>query len=101
MFRFPRNFINNWLVVVNCIIILKFIIVRNCCLHVGQRHGDLRLVGPNEYEGRVEVYFSAETGFIPICYSLLFYFQEADVICRQLTFVGAETFGTVSKLGLV
>ena len=73
----------------------------NCCLHVGQRHGDLRLVGPNKYEGRVEVYFSAETGFIPICNSLLFHSQEADVICRQLTFVGAETFGKVSELGLV
>lgn len=66
----------------------------------GQSIGDVRLVGGfGDYEGRVEVYLPADDGgvsprFGPICEEGV---READAICRQLGYVGAESFGTVSE----
>lgn len=70
-------------------------------MHAGQSIGDVRLVGGlGDYEGRVEVYLDDTNNgikrFGPICNRTSSDVKEADAICRQLGYIGAESFGAVS-----
>ena len=80
---------------------LSFIIL----IIAGQSNGDIVLSrGPNNYEGRVDLYTTDALGisrFGPLCDSSFYNELEADVVCRQLGYNGAETFGTVQELGSV
>lgn len=60
----------------------------------------LRLVGNSTSlpsSGRLEIYFSNEWG--TVCADNIFNQIPADIACRELGFVGADTFGPVGSLG--
>ena len=66
-------------------------------------NGALRLIRDNQYSdtqawssGIVQIYYGSIWG--NICDDSFFSFDEADVVCHQLGYTGASSFGTTSSI---
>ena len=62
------------------------------------RSGDLRVVGDNQYSGRLEIYDRTREEWGTIC-NERFTLESANTACRQLGYSRALQYGEADQLG--
>ena len=82
------------------------LLVYICSIETG--NGALRLIRDNQYSdtqawssGIVQIYYGVDWGWYRwgnICDDVYFSSNEAEVICHQLGYTGASSFGTTSSI---